>query len=133
MSISGTHEDGLSPSLAVQDETEVLRQLDRLASLLDDRFRIPGTRIRFGLDPLIGLIPGLGDAVTTGLSTWLWFEARRLGVPKRVRVWMLWNIAIDTATGLVPLVGDLLDVGFKANRRNVNLILEHLRARDRGV
>ncbi|HET7307350.1 MAG TPA: DUF4112 domain-containing protein [Gammaproteobacteria bacterium] len=99
-----------------------LRRLARLAKLLDGEFRVPGTGWRFGLDPLIGLIPGVGDAVSAGLSLWIVIEARRLGAPAGTLMRMLGNIVLDFATGVVPVLGDIFDAGFKANLRNVALL-----------
>jgi Domain of unknown function (DUF4112) len=101
-------------------------RLERLAQLLDDRFRIPGTRYRIGLDGLIGLVPGIGDAVTTVLALYIVLEARRHGVPLRKLGRMGLNVGIDALVGAVPLVGDLFDVAWKANRRNLELLLDHL-------
>lgn len=103
-----------------------LRRLERLVSLLDDRFRIPGTRIRFGLDPVIGLIPGVGDAVSLGSSLWLIAEARAAGAPMGLILRMVWNSLIDAMLGAIPLIGDLFDVANKANRRNLELLRRHL-------
>ncbi len=102
-----------------------IRRLERLAGLLDDRFRIPGTRWRFGLDSLIGLAPGIGDAAGAIMSIYIIAEAARLGVPKRVILRMLANMGIDTAIGAIPLAGDLFDAAYKSNRRNVNIALDH--------
>lgn len=103
-----------------------IRRLERLAGLLDDRFRIPGTRWRFGLDSLIGLIPGVGDAAGAAMSIYIIAEAARLGLPKPVILRMLANMGIDAVLGTVPLAGDIFDVAYKANRRNVSLALRHL-------
>ena len=99
--------------------------LDRLAWLLDDLFRIPGTQRRIGLDGLLGLIPGVGDAVTTLLSAVIVARAWQAGVPRRVVAKMLANIAVDGVVGSVPLVGDLFDFGWKANRKNIELLRRH--------
>ncbi|MBL8660752.1 MAG: DUF4112 domain-containing protein [Rhodospirillales bacterium] len=104
-----------------------IRRLERLAELLDDRFRIPGTRWRFGLDSLIGLVPGVGDAAGAIMSAYIIAEAARLGLPKRAVLRMLANLGIDTVLGAVPLAGDLFDVAYKSNRRNVNIALDHLK------
>lgn len=104
-----------------------LRELaERLVTLLDDRFRIPGTDLRFGLDPIIGILfPGIGDAFTGTGSIGLLTLALRRGVP-RVILWrMVLNILIDMVFGSLPIVGDIFDVAFKANRRNLELIREH--------
>jgi len=104
---------------------ERIARLDKLATLLDVAFRIPFTRFRFGIDGLIGLAPGFGDLVTTGLSLWIVYEAHQLGVPKRVLVRMLGNVAVDGMIGVVPVAGDVFDVLWRANRRNVRILREH--------
>jgi len=96
--------------------------LEFLAGLLDDRFRIPGTNIRFGIDAVIGLIPGVGDAVTGMLSSYLIWRAHQLGASKLTLIRMAGNMAVDTVVGVVPFFGDILDVRFRANRRNLDLL-----------
>jgi hypothetical protein len=108
-----------------------LRRVEQLAYWLDDRYRLPGTRFRVGLDGIVGLIPGIGDAVTSTLTAYIIYEAWRLGVPTSMLARMLANLGIDTVVGIVPVVGDLLDIGFKANRRNLRLLHRHLS--ERGV
>ena len=103
-----------------------LRRVEQLAYWLDDRYQVPGTRFRVGLDGIVGLIPGLGDAVTNVLTAYIVYEAWRLGVPTATLARMLANLGIDTLVGVVPVVGDLLDFGFKANRRNLRLLHRHL-------
>ena len=104
---------------------ERIARLDKLATVLDVAFRIPFTKFRFGVDGLIGLAPGLGDVVTTGLSLWIVHEAYRLGVPKAVLMRMLGNVAVDGLIGAVPVAGDVFDVLWRANRRNVRILREH--------
>jgi hypothetical protein len=101
-------------------------RIDALAQLFDTAFVLPGTNIRFGIDALIGLVPGIGDAITTILSLYIVNEARSLGAPKLLLARMLANVAVDGVFGAVPLVGDAFDVAFRANRRNVALLREHL-------
>ena len=97
-----------------------------IVALLDDRFRIPGTDLRFGLDPIIGIVfPGIGDAVTGTGSIGLLTLAVQRGVPRVVLWRMVNNIVIDMIFGSLPIVGDIFDVAFKANRRNLELIREH--------
>ncbi|UWQ21135.1 DUF4112 domain-containing protein [Jannaschia sp. W003] len=103
-----------------------LAKLERLANNLDSRYRVPGTSIRFGWDSILGLLPGVGDVAALGPAAYIWLEAHRLGVPGRVKARMALNTGLDWAVGSVPLVGDLLDVGIKANRRNVALLRAHL-------
>ena len=111
----------------------------RLARLLDDLIRVPGTNIGIGLDPIIGLIPGVGDMIGGLMSSYILLLAAREGVPASVLARMLGNIALDSLVGVVPVVGDLFDVGMKSNRRNVDLLERYLatpsrtRAASRGV
>ncbi len=109
-----------------QSRQERIARIDALASLLDTAFFIPGTNIRFGLDALIGLVPGIGDAVTTLMSLYIVREARELGAPTHVILRMLANVALDGVIGAVPLVGDAFDVVWRANRRNIALLRKHL-------
>jgi hypothetical protein len=105
---------------------ERIARIDRLATLLDARFVIPFTKFRFGADSLIGLAPGVGDVLTTALSLYIVYEAHRLGVPKTVLARMLGNVAVDGLFGAVPVAGDVFDVMFRANRRNVRILRDHL-------
>jgi hypothetical protein len=93
-----------------------------LAGWLDSSFQVPGTRLRFGWEAVIGLIPGVGDAVGAALSGVLLWTAHRLGVPRIVQARMLVNVMLDTVIGAVPLVGDLYDFFFRSNRRNLALL-----------
>ena len=94
--------------------------------MLDDRFRIPGTDFRFGLDPVIGILfPGIGDAVTGAGSVGLLALALRRGVPRVVLFRMILNILVDVLAGSLPIVGDIFDAAYKSNRRNLELIREH--------
>lgn len=97
-----------------------------LARLLDSAAKVPGTSLRFGLDPIIGLVPGIGDLVGAALSGYFVLLASRLGAPSSVIVRMLGNIIIDTVGGTVPVIGDLFDVGWKSNIRNLALLERHL-------
>jgi Domain of unknown function (DUF4112) len=99
-----------------------LARLDALAKLLDVAFIVPGTNIRYGIDGLIGLIPVVGDIITTAISLWLVREARALGAPWHITARMLANVAVDGVMGIVPLAGDAFDVMFRANVRNVRLL-----------
>ena len=107
-------------------EPDPLGRARTMTRLLDSAIRVPGTRIRLGLDPLLGLIPGIGDLVGAALSGHLVLLAARLGAPRTVLMRMLANVAIDTVGGTVPVLGDLFDVGWKANTRNLALLEEHL-------
>lgn len=102
------------------------RWAEGLVTLLDDRFRIPGTDFRFGLDPVIGILfPGIGDAVTGAGSIGLLALALRRGVPRVVMLRMILNILVDVVAGALPIVGDIFDAAYKSNRRNLELIHQH--------
>ena len=102
-----------------------LRHLDTLAKWMDNKFVIPGTNIRFGLDALIGLIPGAGDLTTFGISGVMIFIMAQNGASGFVLARMILNVLVDTIVGAVPLIGDIFDVGFKSNTKNVQLMKEH--------
>ncbi|MBR0694105.1 DUF4112 domain-containing protein [Bradyrhizobium lablabi] len=99
-----------------------LARLEAIAKLLDVAFIVPGTKVRYGIDGLIGLIPVIGDIITTAISLWLVREARALGAPWHITARMLANVAVDGMVGLVPVAGDAFDVVFRANVRNVRLL-----------
>ena len=99
-----------------------------LARALDSAIGIPGTKFRFGLDPIIGLVPGLGDLAGAVLSGYIVLVGIQLGASRSVVLRMLANVAIDTAVGSVPVFGDLFDAGWKSNNRNVALIERHVAA-----
>lgn len=99
-----------------------IARLETLAKLLDVAFILPGTNIRYGIDGLIGLIPVIGDIITTAISLWLVREARAIGAPWYVTARMLGNVAVDGVVGMVPFAGDAFDVMFCANMRNVRLL-----------
>lgn len=99
--------------------------LRRVARALDSAVRVPGTSFRFGLDPVLGLIPGVGDLVSPLFTLGILFQARDLGVPRIVQLRMIFNVAIDVLTGFVPLIGDLFDFAWKANNLNMALLERH--------
>jgi hypothetical protein len=102
-----------------------IARLDALARLFDTAFILPGTNIRFGVEAVMRLVPGVGDITASALSCWLLYEAHRLGIPKHVFARMVANVAIEGVVGALPFIGDLFDVGFRANRRNVKILQEH--------
>lgn len=112
-------------SLPVRDP-EDLRRVQLLARALDSAIRIPGTRITFGLDSIVGLIPGAGDLASALMSGYIVLASARLGVPPSVVTRMILNLGVDTLVGTVPLLGDLFDVGFRANLRNAALLERHI-------
>jgi hypothetical protein len=102
-----------------------LNRLRALARVMDDAVRVPGTNIRLGLDALIGLIPGLGD-VSGGLTTsYFIIAAQKLGAPNTVLARMVWNVLVDVVFGSIPFLGDIFDVAYKANVRNVRLLEQY--------
>lgn len=103
-----------------------LERIKRLAWLLDNSVPVPGTRWRIGLDPVLGLVPGLGDLIGAALSGWILLEADRLGIGRATLLRMFWNVVLETVVGAVPILGDLFDAGWKANARNVALLERHL-------
>ena len=106
------------PRPRLDDET-----LDNLARLLDDAFPIPGTSLRFGIDPLLGLIPGLGDIISALFGFVILFAAWERRIPRVTIARMMTNILIDTGVGALPLVGDAFDVLWKSNRKNYELLI----------
>ena len=103
-----------------------LQRLRVLSHLLDDSLRVPGTGFRFGLDAVIGLVPGIGDATGAALSAYVLVEAGRLGAPRATLLRMAGNVALEAIAGAVPFLGDLFDAGWKANLRNLRLLEAHL-------
>lgn len=107
------------------DETEAEERLDRInaiSHLLDDAFQIPGTNYRVGLDPLLGLLPVVGDVPGAALAAYIVVEAAYLGVPRETVLRMVFNLVVDAVLGSVPVVGDVFDAVWKANARNVELV-----------
>lgn len=108
-------------------------KLNRLAWLMDNSFRIPGTQIRFGLDGLIGLIPGVGDALGAIISSHILTQAAHMGAPKSLLLKMAFNIGLDAILGVIPVLGDVSDFIWKANQRNVKLLSDYIEQPERTV
>jgi hypothetical protein len=108
------------------DEDSEKRRLDRLAWWLDSSIPLPGTSFRFGLDALVGLLPGIGDLVGLGVSSYIVAQAARLGAPRALLGRMAVNIAIEAIVGTVPVLGDVFDAAWKANQRNVRLLADYM-------
>ncbi len=108
-------------------QADSIARITLLTKLLDSAFLIPGTNRRVGLDAVIGLVPGIGDAITTILASYIIWEARQLGLPRWKIARMIGNVAVDTAIGAIPVAGDAFDLFFKANERNLRIIHEHLK------
>ena len=109
------------------DSAERLRALRTMQRTLDEAFRLPGTRIRFGWDSIIGLVPWAGDALTALLACAIVVQAHSMGVPRVVQLRMLLNVGLDLLIGVVPVAGDVADVFWKASTRNMALLERHAR------
>lgn len=102
-----------------------LKWLSNIARLMDRAIKIPGTDIRIGLDPIIGLVPVVGDLISFGISTILLYAAYSNGASGKVIMKMLLNITLDASVGMIPVLGNIFDFAYKANTRNYNLLSEH--------
>lgn len=109
------------PDMPPAQRTRIER-LNALANVLDNSIPVPGTGMRIGLDPLIGLVPGVGDAIGGLMSSYIVLQAARLGTPVSVLLRMLLNLGLEAVIGAIPVLGDLFDAGFKANLRNLALL-----------
>lgn len=116
---------------AEKDLESTLRRLEWLSRVLDEAVTIPGTSIRVGWEAVLGLLPVFGDGATTLLSAYYLLQANRLGARKRALLKMAGNVAVDFAVGAIPLVGDLFDVTWRANRRNLKVLVEELERQGR--
>ena len=103
-----------------------LQRLERLAKRMDSALRVPGTGIRLGADSILGLIPGIGDALTLAPAGWIIWRAHKMGAPRHILGRMTFNAAVDSVIGTIPLIGDLFDIGWRGNLRNVRLLRKHL-------
>lgn len=117
---------GTIPLSATVDMQARLKRLRRLAWLIDGVFSLPGTRFRFGLNSIVGLVPVGGDAILGAVSLYIVYEAMQLGVPAPQLARMLGNVALEVAGGSVPVLGDVFDMALKANLRNLAIIERHL-------
>ena len=114
-------------------QVQRLETLRKVAQLLDSAFAVPGTSLRIGLDPILGLIPGLGDLVSPLFTIGILWQARELAIPKVVQLRMIFNVAIDTVVGLMPVLGDLFDFAWKANDMNMALLERHAHEEHKGT
>lgn len=109
------------------DEVEqAVARVEMLAHLMDSAVTIPGTNVRVGLDAALGLVPVVGDLLSQAVASYIIWEARRLGVSRLTLARMIGNSALDTLVGMVPFAGDAFDVMYRANRKNLALLREHL-------
>jgi hypothetical protein len=114
-----------------QELEQSMARLDALAKVMDSAFVIPGTNIRMGLDGVIGLFPVVGDVVGGVVSSYIVWEARRIGAPTWLLARMSLNVAVETGIGAIPFLGDAFDIMFRANLRNMALLRGHLERRGR--
>ncbi|MEG4117213.1 DUF4112 domain-containing protein [Microcoleus sp. N9_B4] len=121
-----------SPNTPSPSHVASLRRLRRISHLLDNAIPIPGTKYRIGLDPILGLIPGGGDVISSIFAGYVVFKSAQMGVPQETLVKMAANIVFDTVAGTVPVAGDLLDVAWKANVKNIELLDTHLGSPEQG-
>ena len=105
-----------------RDAASVRRRLEAMEALLERAFTVPGTNYRVGIDAVVGLIPVVGDLVTTAMGAWIVWEARNLGMSKFQLLRMAGNVGIDTLVGAIPVAGDLFDFAFRSNSRNLRII-----------
>jgi len=106
-------------------QSQRLEALRKASQLLDSAFVVPGTSYRIGLDPILGLVPGLGDLVSPLFAIGILWQARDLAIPRVVQLRMIFNVAIDALLGAVPVMGDLFDFAWKANNMNLALLERH--------
>ncbi|MGL5795039.1 MAG: DUF4112 domain-containing protein [Waterburya sp.] len=116
----------MKTSIPSSQQIARINKLRRLSRLLDNAIPIPGTKFRFGLDPILGLLPGGGDTLTGGLSAYIVIEAARMGLPREILWQMVVNIILDSLAGTIPVIGDLFDLGWKSNVKNIALLEKHL-------
>jgi hypothetical protein len=120
---------GFAGRMPAQRHAETLEHLERLADLLDSRWRIPGTGVRFGVDALASFVPVVGSLSAAGVSAYMVKRAHEMGAPGHVLARMVGNVAFDAVVGAIPVIGPLFDLAVKANRRNVRLLRKHFDGR----
>lgn len=99
-----------------------LKWVDKITDLMDSKFRVPGTQFRFGLDPILGLVPGLGDATSLAVSGSLIYYMAKFGASKKLIIMMIGNVILDATIGSIPILGNIFDFTYKANQRNVRML-----------
>ena len=120
----------MNPAIAARlprtDAASALVRIERLERLLEGAVRIPGLSRRIGMDAIIGLVPGIGDAATAAMGLYVVWEARNLGLSRLTLLRMIGNVGVDAMIGSVPVAGDLFDFFFRSNSRNLKLLRKHL-------
>ncbi|OJY61615.1 MAG: hypothetical protein BGP16_06560 [Sphingobium sp. 66-54] len=109
-----------------RDPRSIRQRIEMMEHLLEGALVVPGTRFRFGLDAILGVVPVLGDLLSAAMGAWIVWEARNLGMPRWQLLRMSANVGIDTAIGAIPVVGDAFDFVFRSNSRNLRIIRKHL-------
>ncbi|WP_164101521.1 DUF4112 domain-containing protein [Candidatus Laterigemmans baculatus] len=122
----GSYRGRAAGTIDSEENLRHLERVERLASLMDEAYRVPGTNYRIGLDGIVGLLPVVGDAVSLGTNAYVIYVAERLGVSRVTLARMLLNAGVDFAIGSIPMVGDLFDVAFKSHLRNLTLLRRSL-------
>ncbi len=112
----------MATMLSREERARIILNLRKLTRLMDYSMVLPGTNIRFGLDPILGLIPGAGDTASLLISVYIILQARRLGISSSVMTRMVSNVVLDSLVGAIPVLGDIFDFAYKANRRNLKLL-----------
>ncbi|MGB3852240.1 MAG: DUF4112 domain-containing protein [Tunicatimonas sp.] len=102
--------------------TPELKWVDKITHLMDSKFKVPGTQFRFGLDPILGLVPGLGDAASLAVSGSLIYYMARFGASRKLVLMMIGNVILDATIGSIPILGNIFDFAYKANQRNVRML-----------
>lgn len=123
---AGPRAQRFNPRAASMSHAERLQRLERLARLMDAAIAIPGTRISLGADAVVGLVPGVGDLIAKVASAYILYEAHQMGIPKHKLLRMGGNVLIDLVFGAVPVAGDVFDVFWRANLRNMRIVRDHV-------
>lgn len=123
---AGPRAQRFNPRVASMSHAERLQRLERLARLMDAAIAIPGTRISLGADAVVGLVPGVGDLIAKVASAYILYEAHQMGIPKHKLLRMGGNVLIDLVFGAVPVAGDVFDVFWRANLRNMKIVRDHV-------
>lgn len=118
-------EEKISGHKASDIETKV-KAIENLARLMDSQFKLPGIPLRLGLDTIIGLIPGIGDSAGLAIAGYIVYQSRRLGVSRTIVFQMVFNIFVDWMIGLIPIIGDIFDWGWKGNNKNAALLRDYV-------
>lgn len=110
----------------ITKKLELLNRIRKFSRLMDTAYGIPGTKFRFGLDPIIGLIPGLGDLISTIVSAYIIYLAMQFNLPKDMLAKMIFNVGLESVVGTVPFIGDIFDAFYKSNIRNLEILEQHV-------